>query len=55
MADNIERLRLVKGGHHVDSRSRTHPGANARSMHAGVVMRRMLEFVRDRAAGRHSQ
>lgn len=33
----------------------THPGANTGTMHAGTMMRRMLEFMRHRAAGRHSQ
>ena len=50
-----EQVRRVNGGHHMDPGRRTHPGTNAGSMHPGIVMRGMLEFVRDRASGRHRQ
>lgn len=33
----------------------THPRANTGAVHAGTMMRRMLEFMRHRAAGRHGQ
>ena len=32
-----------------------HPGTDARTMHAGIVMRRMLELMRDGTAGRRGQ
>ena len=50
-----EQMRRVNGGHHVHPGRRTHPGTNAGSMHAGIVMCRMLEFMRDRTPGRHCQ
>ncbi len=40
---------------HMHAGRRAHPGTNARSMHAGIVMRRMVELMRDRATGRHRQ
>jgi hypothetical protein len=45
----------VKGGRNVNSGGSAHPGADARSMHGGIVVSRMLEFVRDGSAGRHRQ
>lgn len=33
----------------------THPGTDAGPMHAGAVMRRMLEFMRHCVPGRHGQ
>ena len=37
------------------ARGRAHPGANPRPVHAGRVVRRMLDFVGERAAGRSAQ
>lgn len=54
-ADDFKQLRGMNGGDDVHPGSRTHPGTNAGPMHAGVVMRRMLELMRHRAAGRHGQ
>lgn len=54
-ADDFKQLRGMNGGDHMHPGSRTHPGTNAGSMHAGVVMRRMLELMRNRAAGRQGQ
>lgn len=48
-------MRRMHGGHHMHPGHRTHPGTNSGSMHAGIVMRRMLEFVRDGIPGRHGQ
>ncbi|MCE3225000.1 MAG: hypothetical protein K0S58_3180, partial [Nitrospira sp.] len=45
----------MDGGGDVRAGGRAHPGTNAGSMHAGVVVRRMLEFMRHCAAGRHGQ
>lgn len=54
-ADDFKQLRGMNGGDDVHPGNRTHPGTNAGPMHAGVVMRRMLELMRNRAAGRHGQ
>ena len=45
----------MNGGRNVNPGSRTHPGTNAGAMHAGIVVRRMLKFMRDRTTGRHRQ
>ncbi len=45
----------VNGGRDVHPGGGTHPGTNAGPVHAGVVMRRMLDFMRDGATGRHGQ
>lgn len=48
-------MRAMNGSDHVHAGRRTHPGTNAGAMHAGIVVRRMLKFMRDRATGRHRQ
>lgn len=45
----------VNGSRDVDACSGAHPGADARPMHAGIVMRRVLEFMRNGIARRHRQ
>lgn len=55
VAGHGEQMRHVNRGHDMDPGRRTHPGADAGPVRARAVMRRMLEFVRDCAAGRHSQ
>ncbi len=54
-ADDFKPLRGMDGGVHMHPGRRTHPGTNAGSMHAGAVMCRMLELMRNRAAGRQCQ
>ncbi len=54
-ADYLEYLRRMDGGRDMRPGSCAHPGTNAGPMHAGIVMRRMLKFMRNRAAGRHGQ
>lgn len=39
--------------HDMDAGRGTHPGANAGTMHPGIVMRGMLKLMRDGAACRH--
>lgn len=50
-----EQVRHMNGGYDMHPGRRTHPGTDTGPVHAGTVMCRMLEFVRDRAAGRHRQ
>ncbi len=55
MADQIKRLCLMNGRRHMRSGGGAHPGADAGSMHAGIVVRRVLDLMRDGAAGRQAQ
>ena len=54
-ADDFKQLRRMNGGDYVHPGSCTHPGTNAGAVIARVVMGRMLQFVRNRAAGRDGQ
>ena len=54
-ADERKHRCRMDGGGDVRAGGGAHPGANAGPMHAGIVVRRMLEFMRHRAAGRHGQ
>ncbi|MDP9131767.1 MAG: hypothetical protein M3M98_01370 [Nitrospirota bacterium] len=54
-ADYFKYVCRVNGRDHLQAGGRTHPGANAGRMHARVVMRRMLKFMRNGVAGRQGQ
>ena len=53
--DECKQVCRMEGGGDVRRAGGAHPGADAGPMHAGVVMRRMLEFMRHGAAGRRGQ
>ena len=55
IAGERQYMRRMDRSDHMDPGRGTHPGADARAVHPGIVVRGMVKLMRDRAACRHRQ